>query len=71
MVALEFVTIPVKRKRFPGLDYPDVSASKRSHENIGEFRSTVMAGPDPAIQRISNALACLAGWPGRSPAMTT
>ncbi len=34
----------------PELDYPDVSASKRSHENIGEFRSNVMAGLDPAIQ---------------------
>jgi hypothetical protein len=31
------------------LDYPNVPASKRSHENIGEFRSTVMAGRDPAM----------------------
>jgi hypothetical protein len=32
---------PSNRK--PGLDDPDVSAGKRSHENIGEFLSNVMA----------------------------
>ncbi len=35
-------------------------------KTLANFRSTVMAGRDPAIQRMGNALACLAGWPGRS-----
>jgi hypothetical protein len=34
----------------PELDYLDVSASRRSHENIGEFSRQNMAGLDPAIQ---------------------
>jgi hypothetical protein len=29
----------------------ETPAGKERHENIGEFRSTVMAGLDPAIQR--------------------
>ena len=35
------------------LDYPDDSAGENSVENNGEFRFTVMAGLDPAIQSMN------------------
>ena len=40
---------------FSGLDYPGVSAGRRGHEKLANFRSAVMAGLDPAIQSQSEA----------------
>jgi len=49
----QLLSWPGSEPAIPGLDYPNVSAGGKGFENIREFRLKVMAGLDPAIQRLN------------------